>query len=68
MVEIMVFPDLAKFFSNFTIDNALKLSRPDVGSSNKIKLGSVISSTPIAVRFLSPPEIVFWAILPTGVS
>ena len=55
----MVFPDLAKFFSNFTIDNALKLSIPDVGSSNKIKLGSVISSTPIAVRFLSPPEIVF---------
>jgi hypothetical protein len=68
MVEIMVFPDLAKFFSSFTIDKALKLSRPDVGSSNKIKLGFVISSTPIAVRFLSPPEIVFCATLPTIVS
>ena len=39
-----------------TIESALKLSRPEVGSSSKIIDGSVISSTPIAVLFLSPPE------------
>ena len=31
-------------------------SRPVVGSSKKIRLGFVISSTPIEVLFLSPPE------------
>jgi len=31
-------------------------SRPVVGSSRKIKLGLVISSTPIEVLFLSPPD------------
>jgi hypothetical protein len=31
-------------------------SRPVVGSSRKIKLGFVISSTPIEHLFLSPPE------------
>jgi len=36
--------------------NAVKLSRPDVGSSRRITEGSVISSTPIAVLFFSPPE------------
>lgn len=35
---------------------AVNESRPVVGSSRKIRLGSVISSTPIEVRFLSPPE------------
>jgi len=30
-----------------------------VGSSKKIKLGSVINSTPIDVRFLSPPDTPF---------
>jgi len=47
---------------------AINESIPDVGSSNKITLGSVISSTPIAVRFRSPPEIVFFKTLPTIVS
>jgi len=47
--------------------SALKLSSPEVGSSKRIKLGSVISSTPIAVLFLSPPEIVLLNTLPTGV-
>lgn len=40
-------------------DVAVKESRPVVGSSRKIKFGSVISSTPIEVRFLSPPETPF---------
>lgn len=35
---------------------AVNESRPVVGSSRKIKLGSVISSTPIDVRLRSPPE------------
>jgi len=39
--------------------NAVKESSPEVGSSNNITLGSVTSSTPIEVRFLSPPEIPF---------
>lgn len=38
---------------------AVNESRPVVGSSRKIRLGSVISSTPIEVRFLSPPETPF---------
>lgn len=59
MVEIIVFPFLAKDLRSFTIYKALKLSKPEVGSSRRIKLGSVINSTPIAVLFLSPPDIVF---------
>lgn len=47
---------------------AMNESRPDVGSSRRIILGSVMSSTPIAVRLRSPPEIVFFLILPTIVS
>lgn len=43
-------------------------SSPDVGSSRKIILGSVINSTPIAVLFRSPPEIVFFSTLPQIVS
>jgi len=38
---------------------ALKLSNPEVGSSSRIIDGSVISSTPIATLFLSPPDNVF---------
>lgn len=38
---------------------AVNESRPVVGSSRKIKLGSVISSTPIEVRFRSPPDTPF---------
>ena len=36
---------------------AVKLSRPVVGSSRKMRFGLVISSTPIEVRLRSPPEI-----------
>ena len=39
------------------IFNAVELSRPLVGSSQRRRLGSVISSYPILVLFLSPPEI-----------
>jgi hypothetical protein len=46
----------------------MKESRPDVGSSKSTTLGSVINSTPIEVRFLSPPEIVFLETDPTSVS
>jgi hypothetical protein len=45
----------------------MKLSSPDVGSSKIIKDGSVISSTPMAVLFLSPPERVFLKREPIGV-
>jgi len=46
----------------------MKESRPEVGSSSKITLGSVINSTPIAVRLRSPPDIVFFKTLPHIVS
>jgi hypothetical protein len=65
---MIVFPYLESFFSNLTIYRALKLSSPDVGSSRSTKLGSVISSTPIAVLFLSPPEINFYRTFPILVS
>ncbi len=39
--------------------NAVELSSPDVGSSNNSRLGSVINSYPMQVRFRSPPEIDF---------
>ena len=64
----MVLPFLrASFFNSLQMDLAMNESNLEVGSSNKIMLGSVISSTPIAVRLRSPPEIVFFNILPTYV-
>lgn len=66
---IIVLPySCASFESSLQILFAIKESRPEVGSSSKIILGSVINSTPIAVRFLSPPEIVFFRTLPIIVS
>ena len=50
-------PCRASLLSNFTIYNALNESRPEVGSSSNIKLGSDINSIAIAILFLSPPEI-----------
>lgn len=38
------------------IATAVSESRPEVGSSQKITLGSVTSSHAIAVRLRSPPE------------
>jgi len=48
---------LASFFSILIIFNEVVESKPLVGSSQRSKLGSVISSYPILVLFLSPPEI-----------
>jgi hypothetical protein len=59
MVAITVFPLLAYSLNNLTILKALKLSNPDVGSSNSIILGSDMISTPIYVLFLSPPDNIF---------
>jgi len=42
-------------------------SSPEVGSSKNMTLGFVISSTPIAVLFFSPPERPLMKILPTTV-
>lgn len=43
-------------------------SKPVVGSSRKMMLGFVISSTPIEVRFLSPPLIPLMKAFPTFTS
>ena len=65
MVLIIVFFFWWAIFSkSITIYNALKLSRPDVGSSSKIIDGSTISSTPMAVLLRSPPEITFFSVDP----
>jgi hypothetical protein len=68
MVEITVLPFFANLLTSLTILNALKESRPEVGSSSSTRDGSVINSTPIAVLFLSPPEMVFCRTDPTTVS
>ena len=56
MVLTIVLPLIAKSFRISMTEVAVKESKPVVGSSKKIKLGSVISSTPIEVLFLSPPD------------
>jgi hypothetical protein len=55
----MVLPVFAKFLRVSITHVDVKESRPVVGSSKKIKLGSVISSTPIEHLFFSPPETPF---------
>lgn len=52
----MVLPLLARSLRISITEVAVKESRPVVGSSKKMRLGSVINSTPIEVLFLSPPE------------
>ena len=49
--------EIVSFFSILIIVKAFSLSSPLVGSSRKIRLGSVISSTARAVLFLSLAEI-----------
>ena len=56
MVLMIVLPVKAKSLRISITDVAVNESRPVVGSSKKIKLGSVINSTPMEVLFLSPPE------------
>jgi hypothetical protein len=41
----------------FIIENAVKESNPDVGSSSIMHFGSLTSSYPMDVLFRSPPEI-----------
>lgn len=48
--------------------SAVEESNPVVGSSKNSKLGFESSSTPIEVRFLSPPEIPFIKLFPIMVS
>ena len=45
--------------------NEVKESKPDVGQSKMITCGSLISSKPIEVLFLQPPEIPFMNFPPT---
>lgn len=54
-----VLPDIDNSFKVSMTEVAVKESRPVVGSSKKIRFGSVISSTPIDVLFLSPPDTPF---------
>lgn len=44
-------------FSNNRTELAVLASSPEVGSSRKSTEGSIISSMPMLVLFLSPPEI-----------
>jgi hypothetical protein len=57
MVAITVIPVEASLLSIDMILRAVVLSSPLVGSSIRIRLGLEISSYPMEVRFLSPPEI-----------
>lgn len=63
----MVLPLLANFLSNFTIESALKLSSPEVGSSSRSIEGSETISIPIETLFLSPPERVLRKVPPIRV-
>lgn len=56
MVLITVLPLIARSLKVSMTEVAVNESRPVVGSSKKIKFGSVISSTPMEHLFLSPPE------------
>ena len=56
MVLTIVLPLLARSLNISMTEVAVKESNPVVGSSRKIKLGSVMSSTPIDVLLRSPPE------------
>jgi hypothetical protein len=66
-VQTTVIPFLASYFNSFTIYNAVLESKPLVGSSNNSNFGFVISSYPIDVRFLSPPDNPFRKNPPTNV-
>ena len=53
---MIVRPLIASSFSSSITLVAVNASSPVVGSSRKMRFGSVISSTPIEVRLRSPPE------------
>lgn len=65
---ILVFLSTASFLSILIIFRDVVLSKPEVGSSQSKKLGSVINSYPIDVLFLSPPESPFTVAPPIIVS
>lgn len=52
---MVLFKSLAIFYKEFITKNAVKLSRPEVGSSSIKTLGSEIISKAIDTLFLSPP-------------
>ncbi len=57
-MNITVFFNSVAYFLNKLINKyAVNESNPEVGSSNIITLGSVISSNPMLVLLLSPPEM-----------
>ncbi|CAG9325714.1 unnamed protein product [Blepharisma stoltei] len=64
IVDITVLPFLACSINKSITTSAVKLSRPEVGSSSKRTIGSVISSIPMQTLFLSPPERPFLVMLP----
>lgn len=68
MVLTTFLPCIASFFKTSSTWRAVVESRPVVGSSRKIKLGLVMSSTPMEVLFLSPPDKPLMKVLPTLVS
>ncbi len=57
VIIILDFYSLACFFRYRISKYAVKLSRPEVGSSRTTTLGFDIISNPILVLFLSPPDI-----------
>mmetsp|Transcript_2718 Transcript_2718/g.8935 ORF Transcript_2718/g.8935 Transcript_2718/m.8935 type:complete len:106 (+) Transcript_2718:166-483(+) len=65
IVHTTTLPSRAIPLSWSTSSAAEKESRPDVGSSRKQTSGPVTSSTPMAVRFFSPPERPLTKALPT---
>jgi len=66
MVARIDMPLFASCRNILEIYSAVCESRPEVGSSNISKLGFVISSYPIEVLFLSPPDRPFFITFPMG--
>ena len=60
MVQMTVLPWLASLLSVSTTVAAMKLSRPEVGSSQNMMLGLVNTSLASDSLFLCPPDIPFW--------
>ena len=67
IVETTLTPHLDRCLRSSITERAVEESSPVVGSSRKSIEGFVSSSTPIEVRFLSPPEIPLIISFPTYV-
>ena len=67
MVATTVLPNWANLDRDSITVKAVKVSRPVVGSSKKIIPGFTTISIPMAVLFLSPPEMPLDRGLPTVV-